>query len=97
MEIDFCAHVGDSAYADDDPGVWPAVLSEARLSSLDTRAACEETKPRLAQPSARSRETSSDTSREAHEVPLADDCGVVDAVTQSGPGELWLTAQIVVS
>jgi hypothetical protein len=30
-------------------------------------------------------------------VPLADDCGVVDAVTQSGPGELWLTAQIVVS
>ena len=34
--------------------------------------------------------------REAHEVTLADDCVVLDAVSQIGPGELWVTAQIVV-
>ena len=34
--------------------------------------------------------------REAHEVTLADDCVVLDGVSQIGPGELWVTAQIVV-
>ena len=34
--------------------------------------------------------------REAHEVTLADDCVVLDAVSQIGPGELWVIAQIVV-
>jgi hypothetical protein len=29
-------------------------------------------------------------------VTLADDCVVLDAVSQIGPGELWVTAQIVV-
>jgi hypothetical protein len=34
--------------------------------------------------------------REAHEVTLADDCVVLDAVSEIGPGGLWATAWIVV-
>jgi hypothetical protein len=37
MEIDFCAHVGDSAYADDDPGV---ARSASGGAALITRQAC---------------------------------------------------------
>ena len=33
--------------------------------------------------------------REAHEVTLADECVVLDAVSHIGSGELWVTAQIV--
>jgi hypothetical protein len=70
------------------------VLPEARLSSLDTRAARGD----AAKIGAALSEIWSDNLRyrEAHEVTLADDCVVLDGVSQIGPGELWVTAQIVV-
>jgi hypothetical protein len=70
------------------------VLPEARLSSLDTRGARGD----AAKIGAVLSEIWSDKLRyrEAHEVTLADDCVVLDAVSQIGPGELWVTAQIVV-
>lgn len=70
------------------------MLPEARLSSLDTRGARGD----AAKIGAVLSEIWSDKLRyrEAHEVTLADDCVVLDAVSQIGPGELWVTAQIVV-
>jgi hypothetical protein len=70
------------------------VLPEARLSSLDTRGARGD----AAKIGVVLSEIWSDKLRyrEAHEVTLADDCVVLDAVSQIGPGELWVTAQIVV-
>jgi len=58
------------------------VLPEARLSSLDTRAACEETRPKIG---AVLSEIWNDKIRyrEAHEVTLADDCVVLDGVARS--------------
>jgi hypothetical protein len=55
IEIDFCEGLGDPAYAATSPvcgTVWryAVLLPEAWLSSLDTRAARERTRPRLAQP-----------------------------------------------
>ena len=70
------------------------MLPEARLSSLDTRGARGD----AAKIGAVLSEIWSDKLRyrEAHEVTLADDCVVLDGVSQIGPGELWVTAQIVV-
>jgi hypothetical protein len=97
MEIDFCAYLGDHAY--DDPARCKGM--EARSASggaaLVTRHACG-ARGDAAKIGAALSEIWSDKlrDREAHEVTLADDCVVLDAVSQIGPGELWVTAQIVV-
>ena len=71
------------------------VRSVSGGAALDTRhrAAREETRPK----NWRS-EIWSDKlrCREAPEVTLADDCVVLDGVSQIRPGQLWVTAQIVV-
>ena len=97
MEIDFCAYLGNPAYADDDLGLWQGhggtQCFRRRGSRHSTRARREGRRGQ----NWRS-EIWSDKLRyrEAPEVTLEDDCVVFDGVSQIGPGELWVTAQIVV-
>ena len=99
MEIDFCAYLGDPVYADDDPALWQGrggtQCFRRRGSRHSTRARRARRRGQNWRSPQRDLERQAPTPK-AHEVTLADDCVVLDGVSQIGPGELWVTAQIVV-
>ena len=99
MEIDSCAFLGDSTYADDDPGLWSGMA--VRRSEADqwliTGRATGRTGDAAAIASALSRIWEDHLRypfRSAHTVVSARDSVNLRAVTQIGPGGFWVTADV---
>jgi hypothetical protein len=99
MEIDFTAYLGDPAYANNDPGLWQDMaISRAERPEW------------LIKGHARGRRQDADAIgskltriwldklrynfREAHTVERSSDEVALLGVTQIGPGELWVTANV---
>lgn len=102
MEIDACAYLGDPLYADDDPGPWRDMTvqrsegsewlirghapGKAQDASLIVEALSKIWEEKLRY-----------SYRSAHTVATSSDSATMLAVTQIGPGALWVTARIEVS
>ena len=101
MEIDACAYLGDPDYADDDPGFWHdmSVRRSEGAVWLITGAAngsANDAAPIVAELS-RIWEQLRYSYRSAHSVISAPDFVTMRAVTQIGPGDIWVTADIRVA
>ena len=102
MEIDCCAFFGDPSYADDSPGLWRNMevrRSEGAEWLISGRAAGKH-----GDAQAIASELSSIWEqhlryhyRSAHTVSTASDAVTLRAVTQIGPGEIWVTADVRVT
>lgn len=103
MEIDFCVYLGDPSYADDDPDLWADMTvrrSEGAAWLITGRA--------VGRRSAASPAVAAELSkiwdqqlgyayRSAHMVSTSAESVTLQAVTQIGPGELWVTAKVEVA
>ena len=99
MEIDFCAFLGDPAYADDDPGLWrDMTVSRAERSEwLITGRGRGKRRDADAIGAGLARiwlDMLRYNFREAHTVERSPDEVALLGVTQIGPGELWVTAKV---
>jgi hypothetical protein len=101
MEIDACAYLGDSAFADE-PGLWQDMSvqrSEGSEWLIIGRASCQaENAAAIAEALARIwEERLRYNYQSAHTVVSAPDSVTLLAVTQIGPGDIWVTANIRVA
>lgn len=102
MEIDACAYLGDPAYADDEPGLWRDMSvnrSEGSAWLISGRASGK-TEDAVSIATALSRiwdEQLKYNYQSAHTVISAPDSVTLRAVTQIGPGDIWVTAHIQVA
>ncbi|MBK8445261.1 MAG: hypothetical protein IPL41_00630 [Micropruina sp.] len=102
MEIDACAYLGDPAYADDDPELWQGMRvqrSEGSEWLINGRASGKsEDASSIAEALSRIWEQKLRYNYEsAHTVRVATESVTLLAVTQSGPGDIWVTARIEVA
>ena len=99
MEIDCCAYFGDPFYADDSPGLWRDM--EVRRSKGGEWLISGRAVGKRADAPAIAAELSAIWDqrlryhfRSAHTVSTAADSATLRAVTQIGPGDLWVTADV---
>lgn len=102
MEIDCCAYLGDPAYADDDSGLWRNM--EVRRSEGAEWLIAGRALGRHSDAPAIAAELSKIWDqqlryhyRSAHTVGTSAESVTFQAVTQIGPGEIWVTAQVEVA
>jgi hypothetical protein len=102
MEIDACAYLGDPAYADDDPELWHDMSVQRSEGSewlirghatgkAENAASIAEALSRIWEEKLRYNYQS------AHTVVAAADSVTLQAVTQIGPGDIWVTTNIRVA
>jgi hypothetical protein len=102
MEMDCCAFLGDPAFASDDPGLWHDMTvrrSEGAEWLISGRAvgrfgdgpAVGAALPRIWEEHLRYEHLS------AHAVTVMSDSVLFRAVTQVGPGAMWVTAEVKVA
>lgn len=102
MEMDCSAFLGDPAFANDDPGLWHDMTvrrSEGAEWLITGRAvggfgdglAVAEALPRIWEEHLRYEY------RSAHAVTTTPDSVLFRAVTQAGPGAMWVTAEVRVA
>lgn len=102
MEMDCCAFLGDPAFANEDPGLWQGmtvqrsegaewlITGRATARFSDAQAVADEL-PRLWEEHLRYEYRSATT------VSATSDSVLFRAVTQAGPGRIWVTAQVEVA
>jgi hypothetical protein len=102
MEIDCCAHLGDPSYADDNPVLWQDM--EVRRTEGAEWLISGHAVGKRADAPAIAAELSAIWDqrlryhyRSAHTVSTAADNVTLNAVTQIGPGDLWVTTEVQVA
>ncbi len=99
MEIDFCAFLGDPAYADEDPGLWQNMVVHRHegaqwLITGRAKGRREDADAISAELARIWEERLSYRDREGHTIETARDYITLRAVTQIAPGALWVTATV---
>ena len=102
MEMDACAYFGDPAFANKDPGPWHAMTvrrSEGSDWLITGRAVgMRSDAPTIADELSKIwDEHLRYKYRSAHTVTTTPDSVLFRAVTQAGPGEIWVTADVQVA
>jgi hypothetical protein len=102
MEMDCCAFLGDPDFANDDPGLWQGmtvrrsegaewlITGRATGRRSDAQSIADEL-PRIWEERLRYEYRSACT------VTATSDCVSFRAVTQAGPGGIWVTAEVEVA
>ena len=102
MEMDCCAFLGDPAFANDDPGLWHdmtvrrsedaewLITGRAVAKSVDGSVVADAL-PRIWEEHLRYEY------RSAHAMRTTPDSVLFRAVTQAGPGRMWVTAEVKVA
>lgn len=101
METDFCAYLGDPAYADEDPGLWQNMIVRRHegaqwLITARAKGRREDADAIGAELARTWEERLRYQHRAGHTVETAPDHVTLRAVTQTAPGELWVTATVQV-
>lgn len=102
MEMDCCAFLGDRAFANDDPGLWQDMtvrrsegaewlITGRAVGKLVDGSAVADALLRIWEEHLRYEY------RSAHAVTTTPDSVLFRAVTQAGPGRLWVTAEVNVA
>lgn len=101
MEIDFCAYLGDPAYAAEDPGLWQNMVIQRHegaqwLITGRAKGRREDAGAIGAELARIWEERLRYQDRAGHTIETTADHVTLRAVTQSAPGELWVTATVQV-
>jgi hypothetical protein len=102
MEMDCSAFLGDPAFANDDPGLWHDMtvrrsegaewlISGRAVARFDDGPAIADALPKIWEEHLRYQY------RSAHAVTRTSDSVLLRAVTQVGPGAMWVTAEVEVA
>lgn len=102
MEIDCCAYFGDPSYADDDPGLWADMevrrsegaewlISGRAVGKREDAALISDQLGEIWDQRLRYHH------RSAHTVSTSQESVTLRAVTQIGPGDIWVTAKVEVT